>query len=376
MGAPGIVVRHPLQPFDARNFEPARLGEPGGFSFDQASYDGARALSGPRSTSRAFLTGPLPETDPAGAVELDALVRFLEHPVRGFLRQRLGLTAVDEGEEADDAIPTDAKGLADWRVGDRLLQAGLGGAAKDDAVRAERLRGELPPGALGTAILAPIAGRVETLVTRTVGLRSGTPEAVDVTADLGAGLRLAGTVPGVHGDRLVRVEYSRLSAKHRIRSWVHLLALVCAEPGRDWCAATVGRDGEDPVMSALTPPGPEEARELLAGLGRLHRAGLREPLPLAARTSCAYADLRHRGSPARAAEARAAQEWHKRLGDGREFGDFDDVEHLRVWGRTHLGDLLAAEPVRGEAYDDEPHRFGQLARQVFAPLLEHEVMHR
>lgn len=376
MGAGRVVVRHPLQPFDARNFEAARLGQPGPFSFDHASYDGARALSGPRTRSEPFLTEPLPQVDPAGVVELDALVRFLEHPVRGFLRQRLELTAIDEGEEADDAIPTEAKGLADWRVGDRLLQAGLGGAAKDEAVRAERLRGELPPGALGTAILDPIARRVEVLVTRTAGLRSGTAEAVDIAADLGEGLQLAGTVPGVYGDRVVRVEYSRLSAKHRIRSWVYLLALVCAEPGREWCAATVGRDGEDPVMSALTAPGLDEVQHVLRTLARLHRAGLREPLPLAPKTSWAYADLRHRGSPPRAAQARAALEWHKRLADGREFGDFDDAEHLRVWGRAQLGDLLAVVPVGGEPYDDEPHRFGQLARQVFSPVLEREVTHR
>lgn len=376
MGATDVVVRHPLQPFDARNFEPATLGDPGPFSFDRASYDGARALSRPRTTRQAFLTQPLPDSDPPSVVELDALVRFLEHPVRGFLRQRLQLTAVDEGEEADDAIPTDAKGLADWRVGDRLLHAGLAGVARDDAVRAERLRGELPPGALGTAILEPIARRAEVLVTRTAGLRSGTAETVDITADLGEGLRLAGTVPGVHGDRLVRVEYSRLSAKHRIRSWVCLLALACAQPERDWCAATVGRDGDVPVMSALTSPGVEDAGEVLRTLARLHRAGLREPLPLTPRTSCAYADLRHRGSPPRAAEAKAGQEWHKRLGDGREFGDFDDHEHLLVWGRAALGDLLSAGPVGGEPYDDEPHRFGQLARQVFSPLLDHEEMHR
>jgi exodeoxyribonuclease V gamma subunit len=376
MGATDVLVQHPLQPFDARSFEPGRLGRAGPFSFDRASYDGARALAGPRARRGTFLDQPLPDVGPSGAVELDALVRFLEHPVRGFLRQRLELTAVDEGEEVDDSIPVQPDGLADWRVGDRLLQAALAGAAKEAAVRAERLRGELPPGALGTAILTPIARRVEVLVERTGGLRSGPVDAVDVTADLGDGLRLAGTVPAVHGDRVVRVEYSRLSAKHRIRSWVQLLALVCAEPGRDWCAATVGREGDEPVMSALTAPGVEEAQQVLRTLVRLHRAGLCEPLPLAPKTSCAYAELRQKGSPAKAAEARAAGEWHKQLGDGREFGDFDDAEHLRVWGKVRFGVLLGAPPVPGEANDDEPHRFGQLARQVFSPLLAHEAMHR
>ena len=145
MGSSDVVVHHPLQPFDARNFVGDELGEPGPFSFDHASYDGSKALLQPRTVQGPFLARPLPDVDASEVVELDALVRFLEHPVRGFLRQRLGLTAIDEGEEADDAIPVEAKGLADWKVGDRLLRAGLAGATRDDAVRAERLRGELPP---------------------------------------------------------------------------------------------------------------------------------------------------------------------------------------------------------------------------------------
>src|SRR5690606_19290128 len=35
-----VVVRHPLQPFDVRNFVPGRLTRGAAFSFDQASYDG------------------------------------------------------------------------------------------------------------------------------------------------------------------------------------------------------------------------------------------------------------------------------------------------------------------------------------------------
>ena len=168
-------------------------------------------------------------------------MRFLEHPVRGFLRQRLGLATVDEGEETDDAIPVEVKGLADWGVGDRLLRAGLSGVGREQAVRAERLRGELPPGALGDSVVTPLARNVEDLVTKTAGLRSGHAEALDVTVDLPDGSRLAGTVPGVHADRIVRVEYSRLGAKHRVRAWVQLLALVAGRPGRDWHAQTVGR---------------------------------------------------------------------------------------------------------------------------------------
>jgi exodeoxyribonuclease V gamma subunit len=182
-------------------------------------------------------------------------------------------------------------------------------------------------------------------------------------------------VPGVHDDRVVRVEYSRLSAKHRLRAWVHLLALVAARPGPEWCTATVGRGKDGPSMSALTAPTAEEARALLNTLVRLHRLGLCAPLPLSPKTSCCYAEQRRTGSPPRAAEAKAAGMWRKSLGDGREIGDFDDPEHRRVWGDVWLADLLTGPARPGEEHEDEPHRFGQLARQVFGPLLDHEAVY-
>ena len=77
-----VLVRHPLQSFDPRNF---MAGPDGGSpqSFDPVSLDGAMALSGPRRPPRAFLTGSLP---PMGGevVQLDSLVRFVEHPVKSF----------------------------------------------------------------------------------------------------------------------------------------------------------------------------------------------------------------------------------------------------------------------------------------------------
>ena len=369
-----VLVRHPLQPFDARGFVAGALGEPGPFSFDRAAFAGAGSMLGERGPRPAFLSDPIPV--PLGLeVSLDDLVRFLEHPVRGFLRQRLGLTSVDEGEEVDDAVPVEATGLAGWAVGDRLLRAGLAGVPRDAAVRAERLRGELPPGTLGDTVVTPIANQVEELVTKTAGLRAGLAEAYDVAVDLADGTRVAGTVPGVHGDRIVRVEYSRLAAKHRVRAWVQLLCLVLARPDRDWSAATVGRGKDGPVMAGLVPPSAEDARSALETLVRVYRAGLGEPLPLTPKASCAYAEHRRSGSPPAGAVARAGREWRASRNDGGEFGDFADREHQLVWGDTELRHLLQAPPVRGEEHDDEPHRFGQLALQVWGPLLHHERLY-
>ena len=55
---PDVVVRHPLQPFDARNFVADALGEPGPFSFDRAARSGAAALLEPQGRARCVPPGP------------------------------------------------------------------------------------------------------------------------------------------------------------------------------------------------------------------------------------------------------------------------------------------------------------------------------
>ena len=85
-----LVTRHPLQPFDVRNFTPGALiaGRP--WSFDEVNLDGARASTRQRMPPGPWLPGPLSDVGPQ-TVELERLEAFLRHPVRSFLRNRLGL---------------------------------------------------------------------------------------------------------------------------------------------------------------------------------------------------------------------------------------------------------------------------------------------
>jgi exodeoxyribonuclease V gamma subunit len=303
-------------------------------------------------------------------VELDDLVRFLEAPVKTFLRQRLGLSMFSEDDDPGEAVPIELDALEKYHVGHRLLEHRLAGVPRGQVVRAEWLRGDLPPGPLGETVVTPVADEVDALVAQTEGLRTGDAVVLDAAVTLPDLSRVSGTVPGVYGDRLVRVVYSQLGTKHRLRAWVQLLLVVAAHEGRDWTAATVGR-GRTPTLSQLVPPSRADAVARLAELVAVYRAGLESPLPLAPRTSGAYADKRHRGSPVAASTLKAEGEW-RRSYQGREIGEFGDAEHLRVWGDRPLGALLAA-PVRADlAWSEEGTLFGQLARVVWEPLLSCE----
>jgi exodeoxyribonuclease V gamma subunit len=114
-----VVTRHPLQPFDPWNF---RADAP--WSFDRRMCDGAAALRTARDAPARLLEAPLP-AHTENAIALDDLVRFAEHPVKAFLRQRLGVRITDLPEEVADELTLEADGLAKYALGDRLLRARL-----------------------------------------------------------------------------------------------------------------------------------------------------------------------------------------------------------------------------------------------------------
>ncbi len=330
----------------------------------------------PRHAPSSFLDEPLaPPPDNDTDLALDDLIAFLEHPVKAFLRQRLGLSLLRDEESPDDALIVQLDNLQQWAIGDRLLKARLGGADAETCIQAEWRRQSLPPGELGRRLVTDLVGKVEPLVTASAELRKPPGRAIDVTVELD-NRRLAGTVGTVHGDAIVRVEYSSLGPKHRLRAWAQLLALTAADPSAQWQAMTVGRgDRWNPVrQSTLGPLDAETARLHLTDLVALYDKGMREPLPMAVKTSHTYAARRRRGMHAQGALADAAKDW---AGD-RFAGEQADAAHVLVWSDdAPLNTLTAALPRFDELGDErwgEARRFGLLARQLWEPLLDAETL--
>lgn len=358
--APGsrdrLVRHHPLQPFDARQFTGATP-----FSFDPVSLAGARQAERPRQPAPPRAALP-PRTGP---IALDDLVAFVENPVGAFLRQRLRITLPGEDDEVEDALSASLDGLQEWGVGERLLSAGLRGVPPADAERSEWLRGTLPPGALGTAVLTRVRGRVAPLVAVGAPLLAPPARSVDVRLTVG-GRELSGTVNGVRDDAVVAVTYSSLSARHRARAWVLALALAATEGGGR--AVTVGRYGARSRTSMIVAPG--DPRSALAGLVDLYDRGTCEPLPMAAKTSAAYAAARLGGGTVEQALESAGREWRSSFGGERE-----DRPVRYVWGGSpELADLLAAPPGDGEQWPGETTRFGALACRLWAPIRDAEQL--
>jgi exodeoxyribonuclease V gamma subunit len=297
-------------------------------------------------------------------VLLDDLVTFVEHPAKGFLTQRVGLSMYAGDEAPAEALPVAPDGLAKWAIGHRLLGDRLTGRALDHCRQAEWRRGDLPPGALGDRLLADVLEDVEPLVAAAAEYRVGEATDQDVDVELPDGTRVVGTVGGLHGHTALRVEYSRLTPKQRLRSWVRLVALTAAtdEP---WRAVTVGRGERFGIARAIVGPvPPDAARAVLAELVALRAAGLCAPLPLSTVTGYNYTRVRRGGAGAADALAEAARAWTNGAG-----GERADPSHERVWGRAAPASALSGEvgPPGGE-----PTRFGALALGLWSPLLQVE----
>ncbi len=378
-----VLVRHPLQPFDPRNFTEAALVPETPWSFDGVALDGARAMTGHRHEPRRFLSGPLPAPE-TGLIELTSLVRFVEHPVRSFLRERLGITVREFADEVDDALPIELDALGEWGVGQRLLNGVLRGAELEECVQAELARGSLPPGMLATPVLARVRPVVHEIAAAARRLGDGEWLSLDVNLRLADGRTLAGTVPGVCGETIRRVSYSRVKPRDRLAAWVRLLALTAARPELGFDSAVIGRArsgahnsevtvaritarGEDPVARR------EAALTQLAVLVNLYDRGMCEPLPLACEASAAYAQAAATGGDS---EVAARQKWETTFLYDREDRE---PEHVLVFGGAiTLPELLDEVPradERGEGWDQsEPTRFGRYARRLWDGLLAREAI--
>jgi exodeoxyribonuclease V gamma subunit len=348
-----IETRHPLQPHDARNFDPEQP-----FSFDSASLAGARSAWSVRREPPPLLRDPLP-TRPRGDVSLQDLKAFVVHPVRAFLRERLDVATPFEPDDLADAIPVTLDNLEKWQIGDRLLREVLAGQDPVAVMTAEQLSGTLPPGGLGEVALREVVDECQRLWARTDEVRQGERRSVDVDVDLGDGRRLTGTVPGVHGTRVVSLGYSRLKPRQRLQTWIDLVALAATYPDQHWTGHAIGRERAGPKR-ALTGPLDHRAVGWLRDLVDLRDEGLCRPLPVPVATGAAWAEahvreLMGQDTPPREA---ARREWetdpHHAFGIT---GEDADAYHQRVYG---VGAPVEALIEAG---------LGELAWRIWEPLL-------
>lgn len=313
-----LVTRHPLQPFSPRYFQD-RLFADGHFkdngslfSFEPRLAAASRVVAaqgqGGADLPGAIFSSDLPPPDP-GLLEvtLPRLERFLRHPARFFLRERLGVQLpMDAAALADDEPVT----LSDRRALRRRLFA-----APDLTPAALRAEGLLPAGVWGERLWAVEAAQVARLRREREALGAMALSPLDfVWRDVD--LTLSGQFTELTDQGLVRVSlenafYATDLLQLRL---AHLLLGVLQPAGVPWRSRLLALNG-----SVVLEPVAEPAAAL-ADLLAAYREGLCRPLPLFRRASPVYVK---KGEIERARKAYA--------GDDYNTGDQEDAWVRLLW---------------------------------------------
>lgn len=358
-----VVIRHPLQAFDARAFTPGALVPERPFSFDPAGLAGAKATLRQPASASPFLGSPLPEHR-ADVITLEEFRTFLAHPVRSFVRGTLDVTLRREDDPADDDIPLSLDALERWQVSSRLLEAVLAGASGHDAEADERRRGLLPPGLLAEEILSGSRELVQRLYALAAPLISEPAATIDLDLTLPDGRRIVGSVPDVHPRHGLRVSPSRIGAKPLAAAWLDTLMLAASPSGlaRPFHLVGRARRGGAAAVQTIAPPLQADALSLLSDLAGLYALGRRAPLPLPLKTSFTLAENLRRTN-LDVATKMAANDWTGNRDRGIDGEDVDPY-HVLVFGAGVSYQELRRLHVDQLTID-------QLAPRLWNPILDH-----
>lgn len=373
-----LVVDHPLQSFSPRAFEcgktaPAR----GPFSYSRENREAAEKLEkagegkpAPSAEGSRFIASPLRLEEPEEGivhVDISALIRFLKHPVRFFLQERLGISLPVDSPPLSDEEPFSLDGLQSYSerevlVRRRLLERRLERkeSRKEDA-SILRAKGVLPPGHFGEEEVLKLS---EDSARFADALRLHMGEelpALRVRLDFEP-FRLTGQLTGIRQKALLRWRPSGIKPKDLLSIWVEHLALLCIRsqgfaseyPEK---SLHVGYDAknkkvEEKQFGPVGDPG-AALRDLLD----LYRIGLCEPLPFFEEASFAFAKMKSNPRVKDPEEAvRRARDAARKKWETEEFstrpGEGDDPWNRLAFGKVRPSPL----DVRFETISDRVYR--------------------
>ena len=336
-----LITHHPLQPFSARYFD----GQSRLFSYSSVWCEAARARDGPRTAPRLLVGDHLPPPPVSfRTVTLDDLGAFFVNPARFFLKRRLGITLEDDADALSATEPFMLDALARYQVRQQLLAAHWAGGFVDEVGTVLDGYGMLPHGALGRACLKVECDVVTRFTRRLPALDVSDDQPLEVDIEL-AGLRLVGRVSILKETGLLNYRLGRLRPQDRLTLWLLHLALHVMHPS----VSHVSRFVAERETLTLTPVA--GARAHLETLLRLYWVGLERVLPFFIESAYVLVE----------AERQGQEGWRqaRRCWQGSEYnpGEGENPYIRLAFGQT----------------DPLDEAFGDCARGIFGPLLEHAV---
>ena len=299
-----LTIEHKLQPFSPDYFpsdpQPSSL-----FTYAREWQGGSNT---PRNELVPTMDGLLPALLREEPLSVRDLGNFLKEPVKEFFRKRLGVSFERDDPASEDQEPFELDGLSNWQLQDELIRAQTDAlahgedieAARDTRLRCIQGRGELAAGGFGEAMAIALEAPMDDLFQRYQTALACWPivsqeeEEVRFSAEIeGQTLEVADWLGGIRtnsGGERARVvletsnvvKDSHYRGDKLVRHWLsHLAAHLAGGPLTTKIVSIVGE-----VTLRPLPPG--EAAALLKMLLFTWHLGMRQPLPLAAKTAFAW----------------------------------------------------------------------------------------
>ena len=358
------MVRHPLQPFSRRYFSgtDVRL-----CSFAAEYCRAAQAREAGVRTRHAFLPDPLPSADfgPA-SISLLELSRYLQHPVRWFLENRLGLFLQEKSRELQDREPIHLDALEKYQLSRDLLAMKGEGLSRPEILLARwRGEGRVPLGQGAQAVFAEIRETVRPIVEQLLAYETGEAlpplrREIALSPEITLHGELGGRYPSGH----LYWTNSLLHGRILLPVWLEHLFLSAVAPDDQRCETIVigrGRDkGYRPGSSVLA--GARGRQACCSIWPRLFADGFNAPLPFFPKSGLVFAQAMASGKGTEeerriTAFARAEEEY---LGNDFAPGEGDDP-----YCRQLFGDALPVSPGYALYREGNSPAFAELATRIF-----------
>lgn len=341
----------PLQAFSARYFE---AGSP----FFSYADDWQQALA---ERDEAPPAAAAPDSPCPAELTLEALERLLRQPVEVYWRSRLGVRLEQPQEAAQEDEPFALDGLAQYQIGQQLLQAPVQALALQQL----QLSGQLPMAAFGRRLARQLRDKASEVQARAPAWLAAYPEPLapqSVALDLGGAL-LTGTLRELHAGpegwlqlaqrpgAVLEGKEGRKTPRHAVLTALWLRHVVASAMGAPLTSVLLGVDGQ----VRLAPLAAHQARAILQDWLAAYRAAWSRPLPVTCQAALAYLQALPAGDEGQEAEDQALAaartafeggfqrpgEWERSAYVQRAFERFDEIEaELPHWAQQLYGRLV------------------------------------
>ena len=293
-------ITHALQPFSRRYYQGGALQ-----SFSTLWHE---ALSA-NEDAPAFMEVPLAPEESMTCTGIVQLSKFLRHPGKYFLQQRLGVY-LDVGEtELKDIESFELDPLERFHLADAALGILMSGQNLEQFKQQVSLSGAILPGSIGQQHLERELIRAETIQARAADYLDVPKSFIKTSIEI-AGSPLRFEIDNLYGDSVVNYRAGKLRSGQLLDSWVQHLATNLAKPNTSTVFIFRG-DKDDAKVSRLRPVDSATAEAILSNLLDLYDEGIASPLLLPPEASKAFTESQLKGLSVNSSILKARQGWER-----------------------------------------------------------------